>query len=79
MDIVKYDLLCGGQEFSQDFCKCDMSQKDKGLTVIGMMQTLITLGYVMLAAWISVMVGSCLNWLFGKRNDMEITEVEQLS
>ena len=25
MDIVKYDLLCGGQEFSEDFCRCDMS------------------------------------------------------
>ena len=44
--------------------------------MVGMMQTLITLGYVMLAAWISVMVGSCLNWLFGKRNDIEVTEVE---
>ena len=64
MDIVKYDLLCGGQNFSKDFCNCDIDEPEKGLKSMGMMQTLITLGYVLLAAWISVAVGSCLNLIF---------------
>lgn len=60
IDMIKYDLMCAGQNFSEDFCKCEpITTEIDGVAqdFASAFDTFTTLGTVLLMFWLVFVLG----------------------
>ncbi len=61
IDIVAYDLLCAGQEFTDNFCKCTSINRDnENDDVLEALSGILVFLYGLLALWVIACISGCI-------------------